>query len=450
MWQISKEIQGKSYSKTFPIEGCPTLFADDLCNVIIGISNGLKNKWSSGDDGIPTCIMKKCIRYISDVLSVIVNNSLKFGVYPSSLKLCLVKPIPKKGNNASFESLRPINIPCCFSKLFETAMSIRLTEFIQKCDLINSNQHGYVSGRSTITAIFEFTQKIVYAMESKNVALGMFLDLSRAYDCLSHELLLSKLELYGIRGNALRWIASFLDGRQQKVEIRYNNQIYRTKTVATKFGVPQGSVIGPLLFIIFVNDMYLSTTHVDHHITSYADDTNILVQGCNPSDAMRKAELSFDKCKSWIKTNRLILNEKKTNVVMFHTSHSQIDTAHLTLNDLELGGYTKFLGVQLDENLNWNKHVDYVALKLSGISYGIRTLSKYLDRETTNILYHANFESVARYGIIFWGSNRTVDKLFVLQKRTLRVMYSLRYNQTCRNIFSTNNIMTICGLYVYV
>ena len=217
----------ESLSKLVNIPFSSVIIRNPLCvslklvnaSEIIEISKKLKNKLSSGYDELSTSLLKNIINVVVEPLVHIINNSLKFGIFPDQLKLAIVVPVYKKGDNTNIENYRPISLLPSFSKIFEHVMCKRIMEFMTEDELLKDCQHGFIRGRSTHTAIFQFTKQILESLEDGTVPLGLFLDLSKAYDTLNHEILLRKLELYGIRGTALKWIASYLSKRSQKVTV---------------------------------------------------------------------------------------------------------------------------------------------------------------------------------------------------------------------------------------
>lgn len=486
LWYICNEITGKRCDdRSCRIEGEPEVIANDYNNYLLSIipqllnnigniphhcsiqesnksmyylrpinsvelielSRQIKNKHSSGDDEIPTSLIKHCIYEIKHVLCYIINNSMKFGIFPSQLKLALIKPLYKKGSPSMMSNYRPISILPSFSKLFELVLCSRLVHYMEVNDLFSKSQHGYLRGRSTTTAIYQFIQTIIDNLESKNLVLGMFLDLSKAYDCLDHTLLLKKLDKYGIRGNTYRWLESYLSDRRQRVILEKDGTLAKSSIKINNMGVPQGSVIGPVLFVIYLGDFVVPNVSV----SSFADDTNLLVHGKTISEIETRADVALSNACDWFERNRLLVNRDKTNVILFRTRQLQLDRHEVKLSEADIAPVENcsFLGVQIDEFLNWKNHISHVCSRLSSVCYGIRTVKKYMNTETLKILYFANFESVVRYGIIFWASNSDVQRVFVIQKRVIRIIHGMKYRESCRGIFGLLNIMTVYAVYIY-
>lgn len=421
--------------------------APEICE----LAKRLKNKHSSGIDEIPSSIVKLSVNEISSVLCYVINNSFKYGIFPDYLKIALIKPLYKKGDSEMMENYRPISLLPGFSKLFELVMSTRLLNFMNKCDLFSESQHGYLKGRSTQTAIFQFIQAVLRHLENGDLALGMFLDLSKAYDCLDKDLLISKLEMYGVRGNSLQWFISYLSDRQQKVTITKGGANYSSKIMPNKVGIAQGSIIGPILFIVFVNDLRSITDDPNQNIINYADDTN-LVLGCKDnSDILINGKDFLENINNWFTKNKLIVNKEKTNIILFRTKLCRVEKpTHLTGEErLDIVENTKFLGIHINEFLDWSCHINYLSKKLNSICYGIRLVSKYMNEKTLKIMYFANFESIIKYGIIFWGGDSQIQNIFVIQKRLIRIVKKMNYNETCRTVFKSEGIMTVYALYIY-
>lgn len=420
---------------------------------VVGIINKLKSKYSCGCDEIPTSVIKICASEVSITLSYIIDNSFTYGIFPKQLKLAHVIPVFKKGDPELMENYRPISLLPGFSKIFEKAMCNRLINFMERYEIFNDFQHGYLKGRSTQTAVFQYIKDTLDQLENKNLALGIFLDLSKAYDCINHNYLLLKLEKYGVRGNALDWFRSYLSDRQQRVLVQKNNQNIKSDILENRLGVPQGSIAGPVLFIIYVNDLCLSIkTNPNCKIASYADDTSLLIGAGLFSDLItRSTEMFSDVCK-WFMANKLILNKEKTNLILFHTKQNRIEVPkQITLGNINLQriNRTKFLGLQIEETLDWTEHISSLCSKLNQICYSLRIVGRYVSRETLAIIYYANFESVLKYGIIFWGSNASTYHVFTIQKKVIRIMNGMKYHDTCRGVFKANSMMTVYGIYVY-
>lgn len=413
---------------------------------IIEIITSLKNSFSTGPDGIVTKLLKESKELIADILAYILNNSFRYGIFPDLLKLSKVIPVHKKGDKDQLDNYRPIALLSIFAKVFEKAMLNRLLSFLNKYELLTNNQHGFTKNKSTTTALVTFIYEIYKSLDKGNEILATFIDLSKAFDCVSHEILLSKLSLLGIRGSCYQWYESYLSNRSQYVIC--NNKESEVKT--NKYGVPQGSILGPVLFIIFINDIddFISTGT----ITKYADDITLTSSSNNYADLVQEANIKLNNVYSYLSNINLIMNEQKTvNMAFYSSSNKFQQSALIRVNNKAITQTESFnlLGVTLDEHLKWNLHVELLSSKLASICFALRQLRHICNIQILKTYYHANFESIMSYGIILWGKSPSAERIFILQKRTLRAMLGMDSRASCRTAFKIHNILTVPSLYIY-
>jgi hypothetical protein len=425
----------------------PLTNEQEICAII----RNLKPKTSAGLDEISAKTLKHCSKALVPPLVSITNLSLAHGHFPSLLKQSKVYPKFKGGDQTEASNYRPISLISTFSKVIEKVVLKRLMDHCELHSLLTENQHGFVKGRSTTSAIIKLAEFIIDALEDRNAVTGIMLDFSKAFDCLGHELILRKLELLGIKGQARAWFESYLEGRSQVVEIRHQQngvtQETRSKPLPMNRGVPQGSVLGPVLFILLTNDMpqYLGT-HCSPLM--YADDTTLLVSKPLTDDLAVSSYIALHMAYQYCHENDLVVNIGKTKQLGFGKRHAEVPA----LPDVKMESHTTFLGVTIDSKLQWDEHVDALTKKLNSSLYALKRIKNTSDAATTKIAYHALFESHIRYSLIVWGgtSAQNLNRILVLQKRAIRTMSEpqLGYRDSCRDEFPKQKILTLISLYI--
>lgn len=413
----------------------------------------LKNKASSGPDEIPTFIVKKVLNFILTPLTHLVNLSFSTGKFPQSLKSGKVIPVHKKLDCLLLENYRPITITSCFSKIFEYCFLQRLMGFALSHKLFSDNQHGFLPGRSTHTAVSSFYKTLIDYIEAGECPVGIFCDLSRAFDCVQHDLLLDKLYSYGIRGVALNWLKSFIKSRKQYVSITSTENMisntFKSTCQTISMGVPQGSVLGPVLFLLYTNEIdKVSSTF---KFIRYADDTSVLVSDKQENSLSNICTNTINNLVSWCNTNYLYFNSEKTSVIRFHNYQRHCLPPKIYIDNvaLESTKNIKFLGLTLDANLNWKDHCANLISKLNSICFMFRNLRDILSLEQLLILYHSQVVSRLRYGVCFWGVSTRAPDVFIVQKRILRIIADVPKASSCRSIFRDFKILPLLNIFIF-
>ena len=310
------------------------------------------------------------------------------------------------------------------SKILEKVINKRLTHFLESNKIFCQNQFGFRPGHNTIDAVIKFIADTTKKLDCKESTLAIFCDLSRAFDTIDHNILLRKLEFYGVRGHCLDWFKSYLSDRRQYVE--YDRCISDTTTVG--LGVPQGSVLGPVLFIIYMND--LSDNLPKAHSILFADDTTIYHHDSDMKNLYTTMSSELVKLVDWFYANRLSLNLSKTHHMLFTNSKLTDNNLYQVKigNDIiEKVSFVKFLGMIIDHNLKWDKHVDVISKRVISGFYAINEAKDVLNRKHLTALYYAFVYPHLTYGITLWGNtyNIYLKKLSVIQRKLLGLLQTL-------------------------
>ena len=412
------------------------------------IHNIIKNlkDCSTGWDGINLSSLTLAWSSISHVMVHVMNLSLEQGVVPLELKVAKVIPLFKADDPEKFSNYRPVSILPLFSKILEKLMYKRLLNYVTDNKILFEYHFGFREGYSTNLAMTYLIDDLVTSLNKQNCVLGLFLDFSKAFDTVNHDILFQKLYHYGIRGPALDWFRSYLGDRFQFTE--YNG--VQSDKEKIRCGVPQGSVLGPLLFLLYINDL-ANVSDVIRFIL-FADDSNIFFHSKNPDDLIDLANAEIPKILKWLATNKLTLNVSKTHFVIFRNpGKSIVVTKTLYINNTAISQepYTKFLGVYLDENLNWSKHIKEISKK---IARGVGVLTKarrYLDSTIMKTLYYSFVYPYFHYNVEAWGNSykKYTEPLFRLQKRAVRVIAGAKKNSHSEPLFAQLNILTLEKLH---
>jgi hypothetical protein len=289
----------------------------------------LKVKDSKGYDDISNRILKKIYVSIMDALEIIFNKSLQEGIFPDNMKLSIVKPLYKGKDKSEIINYRPVCLLPVISKILEKIVNDRVVRFLNKNKVLYEGQYGYRSNRSTTDAILDFTGNIIDGINKGHYVLSLFLDMSKAFDSISHHTLFRKLEFYGIRGNVLLWFKSYLSNRYIKVKVKNTTSDNYLMT----YGTPQGSVLGPLMYLILANDL-VKTLKFCNCVT-FADDTTVFASGSNLKFLFRKINEDLKSLSDWFDSNSLTLNVEKSKYILFRSKRKEID--HSGIAKIKLG-----------------------------------------------------------------------------------------------------------------
>jgi exonuclease III len=415
------------------------------------IIRNMESKESCGYDEISSRILKLSLPFIISPLTHICNAALNTGIFPNRLKYAIIKPIFKKGNKQDVSNYRPISLLTTFSKVFEKIIYNRLYNHFEINGILSQEQFGFRKQHTIEQAAFSLINSTLTALNNKQIAGGIFCDLQKAFDCVNHRILLEKLRFYGIHGKFFALIESYLTNRYQKVTLNSNtNMMSSSNWVKLRCGVPQGSIIGPLLFLIYINDLP-SIVGKNNNIVLYADDTSLTITDTNRDDFFYQINKMLKELDNWFDANLLKLNFHKTHYMEFKTRKQlnyNVQVLHNS-NCIINASVTKFLGLLIDETLTWNQHVQQLIKKMTTASYALRSVKHSLPIETLKIIYYASVHSIMSYGIIFWGTATGANKVFLTQKKILKIIYNIRPRDSSREIFKQNQIFTLYSQYIY-
>jgi len=425
------------------------VFADITISEVEDTIKNLNNRKSSGVDDIHAKFVTCFYKLLAPVLTQLFNTSVNRGEFPKDMKIAKIIPIPKTKTNLNITSnYRPIALLSIFSKIFEKIMTKKLTAFFTKYNVFYEHQYGFRSHYSTKLALIESVNEIRKNLDDGKIVAGIYLDLAKAFDSLSHDILLSKLYKYGIRGFVLNWIKSYISSR---VQITYTNGVSSLPNT-TNYGVPQGSVLGPLLFLIYINDMGFIPDLLAHP-KLFADDANVFVSGTNFEDLRINCLKTISSLYDWITENRLTLNIDKTCYMIFlpNSKHVIQDNFSITINShiLTRVAHTKFLGVVIDDKLTWKNHIEDITLYLRkqvGIFYKI---SNYLPIPVLKLLYFALIHSKIIYAIELYANTFTtyLHDLIILNNRLLKISQKAKRSTHTDELYLNFNTLIIPQLF---
>lgn len=449
---------GSSCSSTPLIEGRPKFRIKPVNETEIDkIISSFENKFASGFDEIPMPIIKNTREFLIKPLAHLINSSFISGIFPSKLKISKILTLHKGGIETDPSSYRPLSILPTISKIFERAMHSRLVDFLSENELFDDEQHGFRSNRSVTTASIGLVENIIDAIDKGEKAVGIFMDLSKAFDSVSHPVLISILQNIGITSVSLKWFKSYLENRKQYVELSHVTKLnhlisFKSSLKEIKFGVPQGSILGPVLFLCYLKGLPSALTNKNSKLCIYADDSNLIVSGKTVLEVQTSARNNLLSVRNHFNSKNLLLNFNKTNMISFSLAGKANFRTIVDIHDVEVSQVklTKFLGLLLDENLSWNHHVNKIKNKISSGLFVLRNLSKYCSLEILLKVYHSHINSHITFGVELYGStsNQNLESILILQKKAIRIMLNLDHNESVKDYFSELKILTVYGLYI--
>ena len=389
-------------------------------------------------------IYKNCLDNLLPIIVKFVNYSLETGTVPSELKTARVIPIFKNnGDNKLISNYRPISILPTLSKILETVVKSRLLSFLSKISFFNKKQYGFIKNSNTEIAFVDLVIKLQKTLDSGKKASGIFLDITKAFDSVDCCILLKKLEKIGVRGIALKWFSEYLNNRKMFVDI---NNVH-SQEMFVDFGVPQGSVLGPYLFLIYIND--ICECELNGDLLLYADDTNIFYTADSNQQLSILMQDDLKVLEKWFRANRLTVNADKTNFILFsklsEIQPNDLSNLNFFKSQITQVQTVKFLGLWLTSNLDWTQHISAINIKICkfiGIFYRIRNV---INEKCKRTLYYSFVHSHLTNYIVLWGysSDNRLQGMKILQNRIIKVLFNIPYRTHTPNVYIQTNILKL-------
>ena len=411
----------------------------EIENIILS----LNPRKATGPCSIPTNILHLLKDDISDPLSTIFNLSIRTGIHPELLKSAKVIPIFKKGSKLQTCNYRPISLLSNLNKILEKIMFTRVYSFLEENNILYKLQFGFRKKHSTNHALIDITEHIRQTLDNGGHACGIFIDLQKAFDTVNHSILISKMHHYGIRGIANDWFKSYLSGRTQFVSV----QGFDSEIENVKHGVPQGSVLGPLLFLIYINDLHACINY--SKVYHFADDTNLLNTSSSPKRMQKQVNIDLKLLYQWLLANKISLNCAKTELIFFHKPGHPINgfDFKIKMNGHKLipSDHIKYLGVYLDSTLSGNYHCQQLITKLKRANGMLSKIRHYVPKEELKSIYYAIFSSHMTYGCQIWGQKITYhnEKIFKLQNKAIRIINFKSYDADPNPLYKESGILKL-------
>ena len=450
---ISAQVTDEKFMKYMPaesnvkFENC-TFLVEDVKYIISNLNNNKSTYFSP-----------RIIKYVSNTLSPLLtglfNKCLADGLFPSELKIAQVIPLYKnKGEITEITNYRPISMLSIFSKIFEKLIYKNLIEFLDKNSTLSNSQYGFRKKHSTLHALINATENVYKSIDNKQFTLGIFVDFSKAFDTVNHSILLKKLSVYGISGNMLKLLENYISNRQQYVS--YGG--LKSTLLGITCGVPQGSVLGPLLFILYINDV-VNASNLGKYVL-FADDLNIFMSNKDRLMLYRNANTLLYEIYNYCHANKLIINYEKCCFIEFCLKDENSSKIALGIlnNEFKQVDNCKFLGVFFNSKLNWVDQIQNVTKQVSkacGIMFSARN---HVPQKILLKIYMSLIQPYLMYCTSLWGSSKIshhMKKLFILQKKCIRIVSNkiARINgqlQHTKPLFTRLKILNIFNIYTYL
>lgn len=440
-------------------------------NEVHDILMSLRSDSAPGWDDIQTGFLKMANVEVVPVITHLANLCFNKGVFPSSLKRAIITPVYKSGDRDEISNYRPISVLSVITKIIEKLLNTRLIKYLDRFDILSPFQFGFRQGKSTEDAVTALTSEIVEHLDSKKKCISVFLDLKKAFDTVSVPILIYKLQKIGLRGIPLALFRDYLSNRKQQVKLG----TYISEKAEVSYGVPQGSVLGPTLFLLYINDL-CNMQLKNAKIISYADDTAVIFSGETWEDVRVNAEQGLKQIDRWLRSNILTLNTSKTNYICFsicngtqpsadfkiklHNCHTHQFPGACSCPSLQKVAQTKYLGIIVDQRLSWYPHLEFVTNRIRKLIWIFKTLRYVMprvvagrrgsDRNLIKEIYISLAQSVLVYCIPIWGGAAKTRFLEIerAQRSLIKVMYFKNMRYPTDLLYQESILLTVRQLYI--
>lgn len=455
--------QRYSHNPQIDLQNSFFLFPTNELEIIQTIKE-LKSNSAPGINNISNSCLKKIAHYVAKPINIIINKCFEEGFFPDEFKIAKIVPLYKSGDAKNPTNYRPISLLSGLSKVMEKIIKRRLIRYLKAKNLIHPSQFGFQEGKNTEDAISMLVKTLTENFGRGKKSIAIFMDLTKAFDTIPHSKLLEKLNCIGIRGLPLNLFSSYLGGRSQ---ILSNGNKFSTEYILD-YGLPQGTVLSPILFLIYINDL-LNLNLDNGQAISFADDTTLIFSGESWDAARASAEKGFLVVKAWLDNHTLTLNYKKSSFMTFTPNAATQPVNQLTLKihkydcdeldsqvsgcdcpSLEDSKYVKYLGVMIDQHLRWDSHIQSLCHKTKFLINKFYRISQLKLPQLAKMTYFAYAQSVLQYGIRVWGgaAERHISKVFNLQKHIIKVALNKPRLYPTRTLFQESSILSIKQLYL--
>lgn len=429
------------------IRNCKTLVLFPVTETeIYKIIMELNRNSAPGLDKITVKDLQELVNIIKQPLANLINKCFMEGIFPDSLKKAYIVPIHKSGSKNECGNYRPISILNSISKIFEKAINIRIKNFISKTIGFDQNQYGFLENSGTESAITATLEQIYDALDEGHFVGAVFIDLTKAFDVVNHSRLVNFLDKLGIRGNCNLLLKSYLTNRTQCVKVNE----FLSDELIIKTGVPQGSLLGPLLYLLYI--MNIPKNNIISKYNVYADDTNIIAKAKSVKDLENILNQDLNTICNWLDCNELCINAKKTNYLLFKTQKKNYENFTLKIRDttIERVDNVKYLGITIDENLKWDNHIKNMKKKVMPIILAIKRAGG-IPNHAAKLVYNSHILSRIRYNICSWShcSNFHINQIGILMNKALKILFNYNPRTSTKYLYKTINELDINQLIYY-